>query len=174
MTRIDEKTGRFLPSEKREFSQELLKDLFEYRDGFLYRKTSPAHNAPVGSKAGSLGTNGYWYVSVQHKKFLLHRLIWLYHHGYLPKYLDHKDGNPLNNDIKNLRECNLSQNLANAKCKTKSGLPKGVIRNGKNFGARLKVNGKKHWLGTYHTVELAKECYDCAAELAYGEFARSV
>lgn len=174
MRYIDKATGRFLPSEKKELSQELLKELFEYKDGFLYRKTSPTYNAKSGSVAGFTHKTGYHYVTIYNKQYKLHRLVFLYHQGYIPDFIDHKDNDPLNNKIDNLRACDRSQNGANRRNTKNRILPKGVTKNGENFGARIRVKGKLYWLGTYPTVELAKECYDCAAELSFGEFARSV
>jgi len=46
----------------------------------------------------------YLRVCIDGKPQALHRMIFLYHHGYLPKVTDHIDGNRLNNRIENLRD----------------------------------------------------------------------
>ena len=45
---------------------------------------------------------------------LLHRLFFYWHHGYLPNLVDHKDTNPQNNKIENLRELTISNNNRNS------------------------------------------------------------
>ena len=81
-----------------------------------------------GDIAGSLNkTNKYYQIRLNYKNYLVHRLIFLYHHNYLPKVIDHIDRNKLNNKIENLREVTHSQNLMNCKSyKNSSSKYKGV------------------------------------------------
>ena len=171
MTRGED--GRFVKQAVHELTQDFLKENFEYKDGLLYRKETVSSNAKEGCLAGWVNPNNYRYVSISNKKYLLHRLIWLYHYGYLPKMLDHINGDSLDNRVENLRPATHSQNTANSRVKShsKSGI-KGVSKQGRGYYAKIQVRGKSFYLGTYETPELAKECYDFAAELAFGEFAR--
>ena len=40
------------------------------------------------------------------------------HHGFLPKIIDHIDGNPSNNNLDNLREASHAENMRNSKIPT--------------------------------------------------------
>ena len=94
-------------------TQDYVKQLFEYRDGALYWKISLNSRSIIGKKAGSLSSKGYFRVSINGKTRYIHRLIFLMHHGYVPKIIDHKDGNSLNNKIENGRR------ISRTKTKTK-------------------------------------------------------
>lgn len=95
-------------------TQELLKELFEYKDGQLLRKTKrggKTKGAPTGCDNGF----GYLVTGVNYKLYPTHRLIFLYHSGYLPNVIDHINGNKQDNRIENLREATVSQNNYNCK-----------------------------------------------------------
>lgn len=112
-------------------------------------------------------------IEVSGKGYLAHRLIFLYHNGYLPKLIDHKDRNPRNNNIDNLREATRSQNQANRKQqKNKSGF-KGVHQHigRKSFYALISVNKKSFRLGSFKTAEEASVAYKNAALIHHKEFA---
>jgi hypothetical protein len=156
-------------------TQDLLKELFEYRDGVLYWKVSKATNIKVGDAAGYLNSNGYFYTKVNKKKYLNHRLIFLMHHGYLPQFLDHIDGNRVNNKIENLRPATPFENNRNARTRkdNTSGI-KGVYWNkrAKKWMAKIKINKERKHIGCFKTLEEAAEAIKKAREELHGEFAR--
>ena len=86
-----------------ELTQDLVRALFNYRDGNLYWKISKSYRIKIGNLAGRINKQGYRSVGINNKEYRYHRLIYLYHYGYLPKFIDHIDGNKLNNNIDNLR-----------------------------------------------------------------------
>lgn len=94
-------------------TQNRILELFEYRDGGLFWKVKPAKQIAVGSKAGCKNSHGYCVVRADGVLYGAHRIIFLMHHGYLPDYIDHADGNRLNNSIDNLREATASENCYN-------------------------------------------------------------
>ena len=60
--------------------------------------------------AGSVDANGYLRIAANGKKYMAHRLVWLWHYGVMPKEIDHIDGNPLNNRVENLEWTSRSGN----------------------------------------------------------------
>lgn len=152
-------------------TQNQVKLLFKYKEGGLYwNQTDPKkRSVKNGTRAGSICDGRYRTISIQGKRYYEHRLIFLYHYGYLPKYIDHIDRNILNNDINNLRPASASLNSHNTKSYSKSKL-KGVYkkRSGK-YQSQISKNGKLHYLGTFMTSEDAHQAYKDAALELYGE-----
>jgi hypothetical protein len=91
------------------------------------------------------------------------------------QYVDHINGNPLDNRRSNLRACTNAENSWNAKKQKRSKSPlKGITLNkstGK-FRAQIMINYKKINLGDYPTPEEAARVYDVAARQHFGAFAR--
>lgn len=90
------------------------------------------------------------------------------------EYVDHIDGDSLNNRRSNLRLCTLSQNSHNAKRRSDntSGY-KGVYFD-KTRGcwrAHIRLNNKRKSLGAFSTPEEAHQAYCNAARELFGEFA---
>ena len=135
-------------------SQQRLKELFDYReDGNFIRRIRTSSRTNVGEVAGSLDANGYVVTKVDGHNYKNHRLVWLFHHGYLPENdIDHKDRVKTHNWVENLREagkqCN-SRNTGNHKTNT-SGV-KGVHwnRQSEKWVASVKINRKKIHLGLH-------------------------
>lgn len=156
-------------------SQEYLKQLFDYKDGHLYWKVAKSKNTIIDSKTGSTDKYGYLRTSIDGKSYKTHRLIFLYHHGYLPYRVDHADNNPKNNQINNLRQATVSQNQYNQKLRSdnKSGC-KGVywISREKKWAVSLYVAKEKKNLGYFDDLELACLVAQEARDKYHGEYAR--
>jgi hypothetical protein len=90
--------------------------------------------------------------------------------------VDHKDGNGLNCQKKNLRVAEHVQNSQNRGANTNntSGF-KGVswVKATHNFGAYITAEGKHRSLGRYATAAEAAKAYDEAALQFFGEFAKT-
>jgi len=155
-------------------TQDQVKDLFEYRDGELYWKINKG-TVKIGSKTGSLHHSGYRFTQINKKTYLLHRIIFLYHHGYLPQYIDHIDNNKINNKIENLREATRSQNGFNTRIsKTNTSGIKGVnwSKSSKKWEVRVQINNKRKCIGIYADIELAELVATEARNKYHQEFAR--
>lgn len=79
--------------------------------------------------------------------------------------VDHIDGNTLNNKKSNLQICSRSKNISKSKSHIdrKYDLPKGIEYrpNRKNkYSARICIEGVRHCLGSYFTIEEALEAYN--------------
>ena len=104
-------------------------------------------------------------------------------HRYLIKpsngmFVDHINGNGLDNRRCNLRVVNRSQNGMNlhriVKNKVGGCKFKGVSfhTRDRQWIAKIGCGGKQHWLGAFENQEDAAICYNVAAQLFFGEFAR--
>jgi hypothetical protein len=156
-------------------TQEYLQSIFTYKDGNFYWRHSPAHNIKAGSIAGHIQTNGYIAIKINRKVYKAHRLIFLMFHGWMPAQVDHKDTNPSNNRIENLRSVTLSENSYNAKKRAdnKSGV-KGVYwhKEGKKWSVQVTVNKERKFFGLFDNLELADLVAQEARNMYHGPYAR--
>jgi hypothetical protein len=114
----------------------------------------------------------YAYREMSKDKFMLmHRLILNAPAGL---FVDHRDGDGLNNQRDNLRLATNSQNLFNrGKTKLNTSGYKGVSWNDrkKRWMVRVEANGQSHFVGYFDDPEEAASAYDVAARELHGEFA---
>jgi len=153
--------------------------LFEYdkETGNLIWKIKPSsrgHSVKAGDIAGTLKSHGYLCVGINYNSYRAHRLIFLMHKGYLPKTIDHINGDKLDNRIENLRAATVGQNQHNRKTNANntSGY-KGVSwsKAQKKWTARITLERKIIHLGYFANVEEAAEVVRKAREELHGSFA---
>ena len=136
-------------------TQDLLKEMFDYRDGCLINRYTRGPRAVAGSVAGGKNSStGYWRIGINGKSYQLSRLIWIWHHGDIDdtKVMDHINGDIDDNQIENLRLCTHMENEWN-KAVIGVRFEKGKWR------ARYKHNKKSHHIGMYDTKEEATAAY---------------
>jgi hypothetical protein len=147
---------------------------FKYINGELIWKVTLSNRAFVGKKAGSFRKDGYTFVCVNKKRYGIHQIIFAMHNGYIPKEIDHIDGNPSNNKIENLREANRAENAQNQKLtsKNKSGV-KGVSwhKGAKKWVVQLMSNRVHKYIGLFEDLELAELVSIEAKDKYHKEFA---
>lgn len=121
----------------------------------------------LGKPVGSKMPNGYLNAGVLGRKYLVHRLVWLYVTGEWPKnHIDHINGNPADNRWQNLRDVTHEENLQNqrhARSDNQSRLL-GVQRRPRSgkpmWSASIRFGRSKAvHLGTFDTPEAAHKAY---------------
>jgi len=89
-------------------TKEVLHELFEYKDGEIYWKESPAQGVKKGDKAGTIAIspsgNKFKKIRYAGKSYKVAYIIFLIFYGYMPKRISFIDKNPLNTKIENLKE----------------------------------------------------------------------
>lgn len=87
--------------------------------------------------------------------------------------VDHKDGNPLNNCLWNLRIATRGQNCYNTEphANKKDSLPKGIQKIKEGYRVRASADGARYSLGTFKSLDLAVEAHKDFVEKWHGEFA---
>lgn len=107
-----------------------------------------------------------------HKTMKMHRLIMNITDKNI--FIDHRDGNGLNNQKSNLRTCNRSQNSANKKkisLINRTSKYLGVGKRGNSWGAFLRKGNQRFQITSKTEIEAAK-AYNEMAQLHHGEFAK--
>lgn len=173
-------------------TDEYLNETFriDTENGLVFWKERPAHhfknetvkniwNAKcAGKPAGGQTEQGYfciWFrVAGMRRHVLAHRLIWRMATGrWAYPTIDHKDCNPANNRIGNLREATYADQNANRPSRRAG--PKGATydqRTGR-YVAQISRDGKNTFLGRFDSEADAHAAYMAAAKQIHGEFAKA-
>lgn len=158
-------------------TQSELKSLLNYdKETGIFTWLVNRPKRPIGSIAGTKHNAGYVHIRVNNKKYLAHRLAWLYIHGEFPEFLDHINGIRDDNKISNLRIATKTENNCNKimpKHNT-SGF-KGVswhVKN-KSWQASIAVNGIQIALGSYDDFEKACQAVIIGRAKYHGDFAKN-
>lgn len=154
-------------------SRDRVNELLEYKDGKLFWRVDRQAQKVAGKLAGFVHSTGYrhiWFDGTAHKA---HRLVFLLHHGYLPRCIDHVNGNKDDNRIENLRPATHQENNRNARLrKDNQAQAKGVVRIKDRWRAYIYVGKKQHNLGRFDRIEEAKAAVAEARIWLHGDFAR--
>ena len=145
----------------------------EPKEGKIYWTDPIGKKMKPGQEAGSQ-KDEYWIICFKYVKYRRHRIIFYYHHGYLPQIVDHKDGVGAGDGIDNLRAADAKGNQRNrlsAQKNSKSGV-KGVRERWGKWEANIRHEGKTIYIGMFGNVEDAKRAYDAKAVELFGEFAK--
>ena len=158
-----------------QLTAEYVNELFRYDNGKLYWKIDKKKMKP-NDEAGRTKSNGYCEVRIDGKLYGTHRIIFLMTYGYLPKIIDHIDGNPRNNNIENLREATHAQNMKNSKIPkhNTSGI-KGVYWDAryKKWIASCYVDNVHKHVGTFDDIVEAAIALDKFRKEFHKEFANN-
>lgn len=149
-------------------NSEKLKELLHYdpETGVFIWKVNRGGKAQAGTIAGRTDGHGYRQICVCSTMYMAHRLAWLYVYGVLPKQqIDHINGIPDDNRIRNLREATqLENNQNNIKYSNNKSGYLGVCLYKQKWMAQIQTNGKKKYLGLFNSKEEAYAVYLKAKE----------
>lgn len=142
--------------------KETIRKLFDYEeDTGKLRWKNCIFVKKNGNYAGHIRKrDGYLTVTINYKSYYVHRLIWLYYYGYLPKEIDHINRNTSDNRLENLREVSRSENSRNKGLYSHNisgypGVHKQINKYSVKYWARIEVNKKVIHLGIFNTYEEA-------------------
>ena len=166
--------------------QNYLLECFRYDEetGKLYWKERPRYHfdSPIGAyrsnryfnkEAGSL-TNGYLLIRLDGKRYQAHRVIWMIVKGTEPNgFIDHINGNKLDNIIENLRDVSCGENNVNRhklrKDNTTGYLGVVYLEITDTYHASIQYCGKSISIGRYKYLEEAALAYQLKYLELYGE-----
>lgn len=151
-------------------SAERLRELLSYNreTGLFTWLVVTSRRVAVGDVAGS-PDGARWRIHLDSKYYGASRLAWFYVHGHWPQgFIDHRDGNPRNNAIDNLRETTPSGNSQNMRAPGRLNTSGFLgVRRGRrgNWRAEIKIKQKPIYLGEFKTPEAAHAAYVAAKRL---------
>jgi hypothetical protein len=146
---------------------ERVREVFSYNPltGNLHWQIKASKNTIIGSVAGCV-SGKYRLIRFDKQLFRAHRIVWAFCTGEQPPmYLDHIDGNGLNNRFWNLRPATIAENNRN--------IPSSGCTQRKCDGkwiAQIACDGRHFYLGTFSTKAEAQAAYIGAGRVLHKEF----
>lgn len=140
--------------------QDLLKELFDYKDNELVWKTRPSSlKRLIGVIAGCVHHSGYRVIKINNTIYAAHRLIWIYHNGSIDENLqiDHINGIKTDNNINNLRLVSAQSNCYNRSRLNAKGYSWNKQTN--KWQASIYLNGILKYLGSFIHEQDARSAY---------------
>lgn len=148
---------------KSAITKEVILENFNYdnKNGRLLKK--PGNKYGKKGETGSINWYGYRILRIKRMgRHLEHRLIFFLENGFVPKMVDHINGNQLDNRIENLRAVDNRQNQQNRKSHRNGRLlgAHKVMRKGRQiWRAAIVVNKKTTVIGIFETELEAHNAY---------------
>lgn len=161
-------------------SQERLREVLDYNPetGVLTRKVRTSNRIKVGDQLGHLRPDGYLQAFVGGRMELLHRVAFLWAHGFLPEEVDHINGDRSDNRLSNLRAASKTTNQHNRRVRkdAQSGVKNVSFCSADGLWVvRIRDGGgRRHHIGTFRDFALACSAAKHAAEKYHKEFARAI
>ncbi len=154
-------------------TQSQLKDAVQYDEdeGLFYWVKPTGKRVQPGQLAGSVNNHGRYVLGINGCAYLQSRLVWLFVHGSMPVGdIDHIDGDPTNNRLKNLRDVPHQENMKNMprRLDNKSG-HSGICwdKSRGKWRVQIDIDGMKTTIGRFADKENAVNARK-EAESTYG------
>jgi hypothetical protein len=112
---------------------------------------------------------GYAERKVNRKHVLMHRVIMNAQKG---EFIDHINGDTLDNRKENLRHCTRSTNAMNMRKHRGSSIYKGVSKRGNSWRTQIWFNNEKVFAASFPNERWAAYAYNLNAAALFGEYAR--
>lgn len=136
------------------------------------------HKSLNGKEAGWPKPNrhkkSYWVINFNGHSYRRSQIVFAVSNGEWPvDFVDHINGDSLDDRAVNLRPATMTQNAWNHKTRAKKSLlPMGVraTKNSRKFEARIACNKQTISIGTYDTPEEASAAYSKKRKELFGEF----
>lgn len=145
---------------------ERLRELLHYnQETGAFTRNIAQQGRSAGSVAGAPQNRGYIAIGLDYKKYLAHRLAWLYATGDWPANdIDHINGDRKDNRIANLRDVTVgvnNQNIRKTRSDNKISGVTGVYldRRSNKWRPKIHLNGKQIYGGSFDTREEAHAKY---------------
>jgi hypothetical protein len=153
---------KFQPIPSVERLQEVL--YYEPDTGLFLWKEPTSNRVLTNEECGRICSKGYLWIAVDRCRTTAQRLAWTYVTGQDIRewYVDHIDGNRLNNAFGNLQLLSNKDNIR----KSKKGKGYTYHKRSGKYMARIRVDGKLIHLGYFSTEEEARKAY-LAARIKY-------
>lgn len=127
-------------------------------------------NGNIRKNIGTPDGGGYMQITILHKRYMAHRLMWNHVHGEIPEGLeiDHINGKKTDNRIENLRLVTHKQNQENWRQAPVTNVTSGVkgvsfYPSSMKWRAQIKHNNRNHHLGYFESIDAAQSAYAAAA-----------
>ena len=150
-------------------NQEMLHKHFYYSPSTgVFRWRSPTSRChKEGDVAGSIDNRGYRRIGLSGRRYVAHRLAWIYCYGEIPEGMEinhvREGGSRDDNRIWNLTLATPRQNCtAYASWANTRELPTGVVKHRGKYMAQAWLNGKHTYLGTFASPDEAALTYQNA------------
>ena len=140
---------------------DVLHELFDYKEGKLYRKVDRGGASQKGTEVGRTTNEGYIETKINGTHYRVHRLIYQMFKGHISRnaQVDHINGIRDDNRIENLRLVTSRGNQWNRH--TAKGY---TIRPYNRYEVSIKAFDKKLYIGSYGSEEEATAAYKEAKE----------
>lgn len=157
-------------------SLERLRELFDYnQDGTFTRLISCGNQKKGVIAKGKLEKHGYKRILVDGDHYLFHRIVWQWHYGDDPKFVDHINNDRGDSRIENLRRVDKNQNCQHQllpKNNTSGFFGVSWYKKKSSWKVSITTNHVKKSLGQSKDLKTAVLKYNDACIKYHGEFGK--